>query len=211
MGSPKDEPERSDTEGPQHTVRLRQGYWLFDTPVTQALWQAVMGTDNNPSRFTDDPQHPVERVNWHDSKKFIATLNRIKPSLELTLPSEAQWEYACRAGSETAIYAEELDAIAWYSDNSSRTTHPVGKKQSNAWGLYDMLGNVWEWCLDGRRTYHSTNETDPLGSTEAGALRVMRGGSWSSEARICRSAARVWLPPDYDWDLLGFRCARVQE
>lgn len=129
--------------------------------------------------------------------------------MELTLPSEAQWEYACRSGSETAIYAEDLDAIAWYDANSSNTTHPVRQKKPNGWGLYDMLGNVWEWVQD---TEHENYEGAPQDGSawddgEAVAKRVIRGGSWYNGARGCRSAARDWLFPDYRDTFQGFRCA----
>ncbi len=130
---------------------------MFDTPVTQALWQAVMGADNNLARFTN-PFHPITRVTWYDAQKFVARVNQTCPFLNLTLPSEAQWEYACRAGTETAIYAEDLHDVGWYDANSSDTTHPVKLKQPNAWGLYDMLGNVWEWVQD---TQHESYEGAP--------------------------------------------------
>ncbi len=211
MGSPKDEPGRWQDEGPQHTVRIHHGFWMFDTPVTQALWQAVMGADNNPSHFSDNPQHPVERVTWYGSQKFITKLNQIKPGLELTLLSEAQWEYACRAGTESAIYAEDLDAIAWYDANSSGDTHPVKLKQPNDWGLYDMVGNVFEWVQDAKHEGYEGAPSDGSAwvDNEAAAERVVRGGSWSGEARDCRSAARHWDPPDVVWRLQGFRCARI--
>ncbi len=199
MGSPEDEPGRWQDEGPQHTVRIHHGFWMFDTPVTKTLWQSVMGVDNNTSRFTN-PFHPMAGVTWHDAQEFVARVNQTCPCLNLTLPSEAQWEYACRAGSETARYADDLDAIAWYKDNSSDTTHPVGLKQPNAWGLYDMLGNVLEWVQD------TCHESYDVGD----ALRVMRGGSWDDGACDCRSAARYWVPPDFGWRDQGFRCARVQ-
>ena len=184
MGSPEDEPGRYDNEGPRHEVRISEGFWLFDTPVTQALWEAVMG--GNPSRFADR-KRPVEQVSWDEASEFLQKINSRIPGLELVLPTEAQWEYACRAGTETATYvgpidilgdnnAPILDAIAWYGGNSgvgfelengydssdwpgkqydhSRAgTHPVGQKLPNGWGLYDMLGNVWEWCADDLRSY----------------------------------------------------------
>ncbi len=240
MGSPENEPGRFDREGPRHEVNLSRGYWLFDTPCTQALWQAVMG--DNPSRF-QSPDRPVERVRFNRVQQFLARINEQVPGLELGLPNEAQWEYACRAGSETALYsgrieilgyrnAPALDAIAWYGGNSGQgfdlkngydssewpekqyahekaATRVVKLKSANAWGLYDMLGNVWEWCADGRRQYAAEDVTDPEGPTGDGVLRVVRGGSWRGYARYARSAYRFWPPPDVRDVSLGFRCSRV--
>ena len=175
MGSPRGERGRYDDEGPQHQVQLTQGFWLFDTPCTQALWQTVMGT--NPSQFTGE-QRPVENVSWDDCQQFLVTFNQQFPELPLNLPTEAQWEYACRAGTQAARYEARIDAIAWYGANSNNETHEVSQKRPNAWGLYDMLGNVDEWCHDGPRDYAEGMVIDPLGPTEAGADRVIRGGSW---------------------------------
>jgi formylglycine-generating enzyme required for sulfatase activity len=217
MGSPRDEKGRWDNEGPQHEVTISRGFWLFDTPCTQMLWQAVMG--ENPSRFKA-PDRPVERVNWVEAQIFITRLNTQIPDLDLTLPTEAQWEHACRAGTQTALYTPpsmdvngtepDLDAIAWYDGNSGDETHPVGQKAPNGWGLYDMLGNVWEWCVDGRRDYQEKSELDPLSSAEPGAFRVLRGGSWNGPARFVRAAYRVGVRPDDRLDGIGFRCAQGQ-
>ena len=181
MGSPEDEPGRYGDEGPQHRVTISRGFWLGEAPVTQAQWRAITG--ENPSRFQGPEELPVEQVNWHDSVAFTAKLNERCPRLFAALPTEAQWEYACRAGSTAALYtggitlkgqcnAPELDPIAWYAGNSGNElevtnpydskdwpekqyphtqagTHRVKQKLPNAWGLYDMLGNVWEWCADG--------------------------------------------------------------
>ncbi len=218
MGSPADEPGRYENEGPVHEVTISQGFWLFETPCTQALWRAVMG--ENPSRF-QFPDRPVEDVSWGGVQGFMARINGLVPGLSLTLPTEAQWEYACRAGTQTARYtgpidieeddeAPALDSVAWYDGNSGGETHPVGLKAPNAWGLYDMLGNVWEWCADGRRDYGSVPETDPIGATEFAAERSLRGGSWFDTARFVRAAYRDWAPPD-GWNaLIGFRCAQGQ-
>ena len=219
---------------PRHQVTLTEGYWLFDTPCTQALWEAVM-EKKSPSRF-QSPTRPVEQVSWNDVQDFLKQLNGRIPELDLVLPSEAQWEYACRAGTETAIYtgdlkilgdnnAPALDPIAWYSGNSGvdfelpdgydssewkekqyphtrAGTRPVKLKRANPWGLYDMLGNVWEWCQDGMRDYDQNAQTNPMGSLEAGAARVLRGGSWNRNARGVRAAFRGQDPPDLPQRLL---------
>jgi formylglycine-generating enzyme required for sulfatase activity len=204
MGSPPGERGRYDEEGLQHQVQLTQGFWLFDTPCTQALWQAVMGT--NPSTFKDE-QRPVESVSWDDCQQFLVTFNQQFPELSLVLPTEAQWEYACRAGTQTARYEARLDAISWYSANSNNETHEVGQKRQNAWGLYDMLGNVYEWCQDGQRDYKQGAVVDPVGPTGAGSLRVLRGGSWFNPTRVVRAAHRNWVHPGHSYGNLGFRCA----
>ena len=211
MGSPEDEEGRFDSEGPQHKVTLTKGYWLFDTPVTQDLWEAVMG--NNPSYF-QNPECPVEQISWEMAQEFLNKINERIAGLELSLPTEAQWEYACRAGTDTRYYfgdAEaKLDDYAWYDKNSDGKTHPVGQKTANPWGLYDMHGNVWEWCHDDMRNYKDTAETDPTGSLES-KRRALRGGSWIVSARSVRSARRSQLDRDDRYDGIGFRCARVRE
>ena len=218
MGSPANEPGRYDSEGPVHEVTISKGFWLFDTPCTQALWQSVMGT--NPSRF-QSPDRPVEQVSWDVAQDFITRLNNMVPGLSLSLPTEAHWEYACRAGTNTALYtgpidikdelnAPALDPIAWYSGNSKGETHPVGMKAPNDWGLYDMLGNVLEWCADGQRNYSSIPVVDPIGETEGGANRSLRGGSWFSFAHLVRAACRDWDRPDVRDVNIGFRCAQGQ-
>lgn len=242
MGSPEEEQGRYDNEGPRHQVTLVQGFWLFDTPCTQALWEAVM--ENNPSHF-QDPTRPVESVSWDDVQDFLIRINARISSLDLTLPSESQWEYACRAGTETAIYTGELailgennapalDSIAWYGGNSgvdfdlytgynmrlSETqyphakagTHPVKLKRANRWGLYDMLGNVWERCQD---HWHNDYQGAPTNgsawlSSSTGALHIVRGGSWHDDARAMRAAYRDADPPVHHLFDLSFRCARVR-
>jgi formylglycine-generating enzyme required for sulfatase activity len=205
MGSLENEEGRFDDEGPQHEVRLTKGFWLFDAPCTQGLWQAVIG--RNPSLFKGKEEHPVEQVSWEDCQEFIVKLNALLPGLELRLPTEAEWEYVCRAGTATARYDDNLGAIAWYSENSDGATHPVKQKQPNAWGVYDMLGNVDEWCHDGQRTYSRVRQIDPLGPTTAGADRVFRGGYWGGFAQLVRAAYRDWLHPGLRDVSLGFRCA----
>ena len=208
MGSPEDEPGRWGGEGPQHEVTLANGFWLFDTPCTQALWQAVMG--DNPSEFKS-PDRPVERVGWGAAQTFLERINDRIPGLGLTLPSEAQWEYACRSGEGAP---PDLGAVAWYANNSDGETHPVGQKQPNAWGLHDMLGNVWEWCAD---HWHDSYDGAPVDGSawlddgaDTGALRVVRGGSWDNDARSVRAAFRFRIRPGGRSDGLGFRCSRVQ-
>ncbi len=174
MGSPASEVGRFDDEA-QHEVTIAEGFWLAETPCTQAVWEAVMVT--NPSRFKS-PQRPVETVSWDDVQKFCAGLNRrIDSELKFGLPSEAQWEYACRAGTTTATYGK-LDEIAWHDENSGRETHDVALWRPNSWGLYDVLGNVWEWCEDFYSPSHEARTAD-----EHGPLRVIRGGSWDIVAR----------------------------
>jgi formylglycine-generating enzyme required for sulfatase activity len=207
MGSPEDEEGRFDWEGPQHEVTIEPGFWIFDAPCTQALWQAVMG--KNPSRF-QGPDRPVESVSWKDCQKFVKRLNERIDGLGLGLPSEAQWEYACRAGTDTPRYGEDLDAIAWYWDDSERETHPVGGKAPNGWGLYDTLGNVWEWCADVWR-YDYSERAARDSTAPAFASRVLRGGSWDSGARHVRAACRLHFDPSYRNDYLCFRCAEFRE
>ena len=187
MGSPKEEQGHFDWEGPRHLVTLSEGYWLFDTPCTQALWEAVMG--ENPSNFKGGDR-PVERIRWNDAQDFLKRINEQNPGLNLSLPSEAQWEYACRAGTETAIYTKDLDAIAWYSGNSKDETHPVKLKRANPWGLYDMLGNVLEWVQDHWHNNYQDAPTDGSAWEDRapGASRVLRGGSWNDGARHVRAA-----------------------
>ena len=222
MGAPEDEPGYQDMYGPQHEVTVEEGFWLFATSVTQALYEAVIG--ENPSNFTGGDR-PVERVSWQDAMTFLARLNEWVPGLDLVLPSEAQWEYACRAGTTTATYEgdlrnlpkggdEVLDPIAWYGDNSGGESHPVALKKPNEWGLYDTLGNVWEWCADHWHESYEGALSDGSAwlneDAEDGAFRVFRGGSWGGEARNCRAAARFRSRPDGRDDYVGFRPARGQ-
>ena len=209
MGSPEEEEGRWGSEGPRHLVTIHAGFWIFDTPCTQRLWSAVMG--ENPSHFREeDPRktedHPVERVSWDDCREFVSKLNARLEGLTLSLPSEAQWEYACRAGTETARYSEDLDAIAWYGEKSEAKTHPVASKDANAWGLYDMLGNVWEWCAD---AWNDDYTVESRGVASAG--RVIRGGSWYRDARSVRAASRDHLEPSNWYSDVGCRLAEFRE
>ena len=212
MGSPQSEEGRWDDEGPRHWVVLTEGFWLAETPCTQELWQAVMGAGENPSRFEDDPRRPVEQASWEDCQAFVDRLNFTVRGLEVQLPTEAEWEYACRAGSESSYWSgsDEADAarVAWYSANSDSRTHAVAKKPQNPWGLHDMHGNVDEWCWDRwADRYEPAIAIDPEGP-RAGAGRVVRGGSWGGSARHVRAAYRDGLPPVERDSSLGFRLSR---
>jgi eukaryotic-like serine/threonine-protein kinase len=206
MGSPEGEEGRRENEGPRHEVELTRGFWLGEVPCTQALWEAVMGW--NPSRFLN-PGHPVEQVSWEDCQRFLSALEEKRRSggLGLRLPTEAEWEYACRAGTETTRYQSDLDAIAWYEANSGGTNHRVGSKAANAWGLFDMLGNVWELCDDFYGSYAGTFERDPRGAL-GGQEAVIRGGASNEEAQYVRAAVRHWARTSYHIGPLGFRLAR---
>ena len=218
MGSPKEENRRGDNEGPAHEVTISKGYWLAETPCTQAQWEAVMG--ENPSHFKG-ASRPVESINWRQCLEFCERLRKQEPSLNFRLPTEAEWEYACRAGTNTAFNDGSdctlpegkdiaLDRLGWFNDNSGVETHPVREKQGNAWGLYDMHGNVWEWCLDSRRDYSETPQTDPFEPTDASAWRALRGGSCWDDAWYCRAAYRLEFDPGDRIRHVGFRLASGQ-
>jgi formylglycine-generating enzyme required for sulfatase activity/tRNA A-37 threonylcarbamoyl transferase component Bud32 len=210
MGSPENEAGRYRDET-QHRVTLANAYYLGVYEVTQNDYQRIMGS--NPSRFKGD-RHPVEQVSWEDATEFIKKLNGL--SEERTagrfyrLPTESEWEYACRAGSSTAYCFGEGDArlgeYAWYDSNSGSKTYPVGQKAANAWGLYDMHGNVLEWCSDWYGDSPRGAVTDPTGASTS-SYRVNRGGSWYYGAAGCRSAFRDWYVPSLRSYDLGFRLA----
>ncbi|MGC9328715.1 MAG: SUMF1/EgtB/PvdO family nonheme iron enzyme, partial [Candidatus Hinthialibacter sp.] len=172
------------------SVDISYPFYLAQYPVTQAQWTCVMG--KNPSRFTN-PNHPVENVSWFDCRKFISELNKIIRGV-FRFPTEAEWEYACRAGARTlnfwgdSLDPNALDQYAWYAANSGVTTHPVGLKQPNPWGFYDIQGNVWEWCEDWYEPARSSVLTSS--GPQAGAVRVIRGGSFRADASMIRSYAR---------------------
>ena len=207
MGSPNGEQDRYGDEDPVHRVTFAEGFWMGKYEVTQAQWEAVMG--NNPSSFSG-ADRPVECVSWTDIQGFESALSNA-----FRLPSEAEWEYACRAGSTTRFYWGEdgdysqIGSYAWYSGNSSSSTHPVGEKTANSWGLYDMSGNVYEWCED---WYHGDYTNAPSDGSAwvspSGSDRVRRGGGWGSNARYCRSAFRSYGDPSYLAHDLGFRLLR---
>ncbi len=205
MGSPPAEDGRSDDEN-QVSVTLSKAFWMAKTEVTQAQWRAVMGSD--PSRFKGD-NLPVENVSWDDAQEFIKKVNYsgvLPEGWKMALPTEAQWEYACRAGETGPYSGGTIEQVAWYSINSGIKTHPVGTKKPNAWGLYDMHGNVWEWCADWY--YFQSGGTNPSGPS-SGVYRVFRGGSWGIHAADCRAAYRGWITPDVRGNALGFRPALV--
>jgi len=206
MGSPKDERGRWNDESPQHRVHLTQGFWMADTQVTQELWLAI-GKRENPSRFKGKT-NPVESVSWGDCQDWIRKLAEHHPSLNVTLPTEAQWEYACRAGSQTAYCfgddPRELPKYGWFDENAKGKTHPVKQLDANAWGLYDMHGNVWECCQDWNSDYQKSTVSDPTGPAK-GTVRVLRGGSWGDPARALRSACRLRDDPGARGSFLGFR------
>ena len=215
MGSPEDEPERRDDET-QHRVTLTRGFWIAETPVTQALWEIFMG--DNPSYFKG-AELPVENISWDDAQRFINKLNGMKPELQLCLPTEAQWEYACRAGTTTPfsfgenITTDQLNYHGDYPYNNAlkgeyrRQTVEVKSLPPNAWGLYQMHGNVLEWCQDWYETQYPTQPvTDPQGAA-SGSSRVLRGGPWFDYGSNCRSAYRNILGSDGSINLVGFRLA----
>jgi formylglycine-generating enzyme required for sulfatase activity len=182
---------------------------MGETEVTQAQWKAIMGT--NPGLFQGDPNQPVEQVWWDDVQTFIRKLNEKEGISLYRLPTEAEWEYAARAGTTTAYSfgddASVLDQYAWYKDNAGEKTHPVAQLKPNAWGLYDMHGNVWEWVQDWYQRYRAEAVTDPQGPT-SGTHRSRRGGAWNNLAQICRSANRYSVT-GYRDDFLGFRLMRT--
>jgi formylglycine-generating enzyme required for sulfatase activity len=221
MGSPTNEVDRSDDEGPQTVVTISRGFWMGKYEVTQGEYLALIGS--NPSCFTsingysDDLTRPVEKVAWHAATNYCGLLTqgeraagRIPTNCAYRLPTEAEWEYACRAGTTTRFsYGDDpgysnLTNYAWYGEPySTGTTHPVGLKLPNPWGLYDMHGNVWECCQDGYGPYAGGSAIDPPGPAMS-SYRVMRGGSWYLD-RYCRSALRIYALPDDRFNNAGFR------
>ena len=216
MGSPADEPERMPEREAQHEVTLSRGYWLADTACTQGLWQAVMG--ENPSHFKDDARNPVETVSWDDVQRFIGELQRRVGGLAVRLPSEAEWEYACRAGTTTPFsFGDELtpERVNYHGNvpyaggakgRYREKTVAVASLPANAWGLYEMHGNVWEWCADWYGDYANEPQVDPQGPP-SGDSRVVRGGSWFSDGGRVRSADRRRFEPGNRVRFVGFRLA----
>jgi formylglycine-generating enzyme required for sulfatase activity len=203
MGSPEDEDGR-DTDESQHSVTLTKGFYMAIVPVTQAQWVMVMETD--PSHWQRDDL-PVENVSWYDAEAFCQKLSHLE-GRRYRLPTEAEWEYACRAGTTTEFYSgagnDALASIAWDSDNSGGHTRSVGGKLPNAWGLYDMEGNVWQWCWDYYGDYPDGAVVNPTGPDMA-KHKVCRGGSWGASASECRCATRNDRRPDGHYPVVGFR------
>lgn len=215
MGSPTNEVDRFD-EGPQRAVTISLGFWMGKYEVTQGEYLAVMGS--NPSDFKGDSNRPVEQVTWFNATNYCGKLTqreraagRIPAGSQFRLPTEAEWEYACRAWTSTRFsYGDDLGYTdltdyAWYVANSGGTTHPVGQKLPNLWGLYDMHGNVWEWCQDWfTGPLPSGIAVDPKGPA-SGSERVTRGGSFLNDGRLCRLSIHGHISPDERANLQGFR------
>ena len=205
MGATAEQGSDADSdEKPAHQVTITKDYYMGKTEVTQALWKAIMGS--NPSHFKGD-NRPVERVSWNDCQEFTSKLNSLTGKT-FRLPTEAEWEFAARGGNNSRHYkysgSDNLHDVAWYYDNSSNTTHDVATKRPNELGIYDMSGNVWEWCQDRYGAYSSNAQYDPAGPM-SGSGRVIRGGSWYFDAGYCRSSFRGGLDPDYGNGSLCFR------
>ena len=202
MGATPEMENPYEREKPTHQVTLTNDYYIGKYEVTQALWQAVMG--NNPSYFKGESL-PVENVSWDDCQEFISKLNSITCKT-FRLPTEAEWEYAARGGKKSRGYqysgSNNLSDVAWYEDNCGKKTHAVGTKEPNELGIYDMSGNVWEWCQDWFGEYSSSSQTNPTGAN-SGSGRVRRGGSWGTW--VCCSSSRGVLEPNDRYDFLGFR------
>ena len=208
MGSPSSEPDRSSDEL-QHEAVLTRGLFLAETECTQGQWESVMG--GNPSHFKGS-ERPVEQVSWEEAEEYCRKLTAKQRAEGILpegwgwrLPTEAEWEYAVRAGTTGARYGDS-DTIAWHGGNSGSETHRVSQKAANAWGLQDMIGNVWEWCGDWYGDYPTGSVTNPTGPS-SGSFRVFRGGSWRFDAGRARSALRFWSVPGFRSYFLGFRPA----
>ena len=206
MGATSEMKDSYGWEKPVHQVTLTNDYYMGKYEVTQALWEAVMGS--NPSYFKGD-NLPVEKMSWKDCQRFISKLNSMT-GRKFRLATEAEWEYAARGGKKSRSYqysgSSNISDVAWYDGNSVNKTHPVGTKQANELGIYDMTGNVWEWCSDWYGFYSSSSQTNPTGA-DSGSSRVFRGGSWYGNARYCRLSFRDCTPPDCRGYNLGLRLA----
>ncbi|MBR5716967.1 MAG: formylglycine-generating enzyme family protein [Bacteroidales bacterium] len=203
MGASNNDSDALNDEKPAHQVSL-PSYYIGETEVTQELWQAVMGS--NPSHFTGD-NRPVENVSWNDCQVFVKKLNAATGKM-FRLPTEAEWEFAARGGNKSKGFkfsgSNKLEDVAWYDGNSGSTTHDVKTKNPNELGLYDMSGNVWEWCSDWSANYNGSPQTNPQG-LGSGQGRAYRGGGWGNYARSCRSSNRRSHYPDNGYNYLGLR------
>ena len=204
MGATPEMEDPYDWEKPTHQVTLTNDYYIGKYEVTQALWQAVMG--NNPSNFKGD-NLPVSNVSWNDCQDFLIKINSITGK-KFRLPSEAEWEYAARGGKKSISYqysgSNNISDVAWYDGNSANKTHAVGTKQANELGIYDMAGNVIEWCQDWYERYNSSSQVNPTGAT-SGSGHVVRGGCWNYTARSCRSSYRDSYMPGFRYKYFGLR------
>jgi formylglycine-generating enzyme required for sulfatase activity len=199
-------PARNEVERPVHQVTISKAFWMGQFDVTQKQWQDVMG--KNPSHnLAAGPEAPVEQVSWKDVQSFLAKANALQSAWTVRLPTEAEWEYAARAGSNSEIYGP-LQEIAWYKANGHGTTHPVGQKRPNAFGLYDMLGNVWQWCQDWFGPYHADAAIDPGGAT-TGDKHPTRGGCYYCDAVHERAARRNRDAEDHASRSIGFRIVAI--
>ncbi len=210
LGSPPEEKERFDSESPVHKVKINTSFYLGKSAVTQKQWKKIMG--DNLSHFKGEDR-PVEMVTWKEVQEFVAKMNEMEGTDKYRLPSEAEWEYACRAGAQTSYFFGEdkskLKEYAWYAGNSGSKTHPIGQKKPNPWGLYDMHGNIWEWVQDEWHEDYNGSPSNGNAWEEGNILdRVSRGGSWYCNTELCRSACRFRRKPDSRFGNLGFRMLR---
>jgi formylglycine-generating enzyme required for sulfatase activity len=212
MGCRNDDPDGYDHEKPAHEVKV-PGFWMGRYPVTQAQWKKIMGM--NPSHFIKTPEHPVEQVSWEDAQKFLEKLNvNVKEGCTFKLPAEVQWEYAARSGGKAERYSggDDIDDVAWFKENSEHSTQPVGLKRSNGLGIYDMSGNVMEWCEDifDEDAYSKVRQNKPP-APQYGMERVVRGGGYNLDARRCRTTSRRRMSQRLKYINLGLRIVMVEE
>jgi formylglycine-generating enzyme required for sulfatase activity len=216
MGSEEDDSQAYADERPQHQVTITQPFYIGKYPITQEQYEAVMG--NNPSNFKKGGKYPVEQVSWEDAQEFCQKLSKLTKKT-YRLPSEAEWEYAARAGTQSSYYygddKSQLGEYAWYDGNSNSQTQPVGQKKPNKWGLYDMLGNVWEWCEDDWHDNYKGAPTDGRAwvdndNRSQSEHRTMRGGSWDNDSWYCRCAIRYNYSSAWRYSDFGFRVVLVK-
>jgi len=219
MGSPAAEEGRKDDEGPQHQVTLEKGFWIGQFELTQAQWEKAMGTRpwEGQDFVQSHPDHPAVYISWQDTQALIQRLNEAADAPIYTMPTEAEWEYACRAGTQTAWtfgdQVDQLDEYAWYEGNAwsadLQYAQAVGSKAPNAWGLYDCYGNVWEWVFDYYGPYEGVDRINPIGPT-SGSFRVIRGGSFFYFSQDTRSATRYYDQPSQGDSNVGVRLVRFE-